>query len=94
MGLLLFSNLKKKPIFRGISCSDKGIIYPSLSVIIPACNEEESIEQTISHLLNQDYPDFEVVVINDRSTDHTGDVLEELIIKYPQLKVVNIKVQK
>ena len=89
-GLLFFSNLKKKPIFRGSNCSDNEIIYPSLSVIIPACNEEESIRQAISQLLDQDYPDFEVIVVNDRSTDHTGVVVEELKIKYPQLKVVNI----
>jgi len=90
-GLMLFCNLKKKPIFRGTSCSDKGIIYPSLSVIIPVCNEEESIRQAICQLLDQDYPNFEVIVVNDRSIDHTGVALEELKIKYPQLKVVNIK---
>ena len=84
------NNLKNKPVFCGSNCSDNEIIYPSLSVIIPACNEEESITQTISHLLDQDYPNFEVIVVNDRSTDHTGIVLEELKIKYPQLKVVNI----
>jgi len=89
-GLLLFSNLKKKPIFHGTNCSDKGIIYPSLSVIIPACNEEESIEQAVTQLINQDYPNFEVVVVNDRSTDRTGVILAELDIKYPQLQVITI----
>ncbi len=89
-GLLFFFNLKKKPIFRGNDCYDNEIIYPSLSVIIPACNEEESIRQAISQLLDQDYPDLEVIVVNDRSTDHTGFVVEELKIQYPQLKVVNI----
>ena len=82
-GLLFFSNLKKKSIFRGSDCSDNEIIYPSLSVIIPACNEGKSIKQAISQLLDQDYPDFEVIVVNDRSTDHTGVVVEELKIKYP-----------
>ena len=89
-GLLFYSNLKKKPIFRASDCSDNEIIYPSLSVIIPACNEEKSIKQALSQLLDQDYPDFEVIVVNDRSSDHTGVILEELRIKYPQLKVVNI----
>lgn len=41
-------------------------------------------------MINQDYPDFEVIVVNDRSSDHTGVILKELKIKYPQLKVVNI----
>ena len=90
LGLLLFGYLKKIPVFRGTSCSDNEIIYPPLSIIIPACNEEESIEQTISHLISQDYPDFEVIVINDRSTDRTGAILAELEIKYPQLQVITV----
>ena len=90
LGLLLFSYLKKKPIFRGTNRSDKGIIYPSLSVVIPACNEEESIEKAVTQLINQDYPNFEVVVVNDRSTDRTGVILTELGIKYPQLQVITI----
>ncbi|MDR3542821.1 MAG: glycosyltransferase [Desulfosporosinus sp.] len=90
LGLLLFSYLKKTPVFRGTTCPDKEIIYPSLSVIIPACNEEEAIEQTISYLISQDYPDFEVIVINDRSTDRTGAILAELGLKYPQLQVITI----
>ncbi|EGW40908.1 glycosyltransferase [Desulfosporosinus sp. OT] len=89
-GLLFFGNLRKKRIFRGNEYYDKEIIYPSLSVIIPACNEEESIRQAISQLLDQDYADLEVLVVNDRSTDHTAVILEELKIKYPQLKVVTI----
>ncbi|MBC2724114.1 MAG: glycosyltransferase, partial [Desulfosporosinus sp.] len=90
MGSMFFSYLNPKPIFSGNSCSEKGIIYPSLSVVIPACNEEESIGKAISQLLNQDYPSFEVIVVNDRSTDRTRVILDELKIIYPQLKVVNI----
>lgn len=88
--LFFYVNLKNKPIFRGSDCSDEEMIYPSLSVIIPACNEEGSIRQAVSQLLDQDYPDFEVIAVNDRSTDHTGVILEELKLKYPQLKVVTI----
>ena len=87
---MFFDNLKKKPIFRGSDCSDNEIINPSLSVIIPACNEEESIEQAVIQLINQDYPNFEVIVVNDRSTDNTGVILEKLKVQYSQLKVINI----
>jgi glycosyltransferase involved in cell wall biosynthesis len=90
MGIMLFGYLKKIPVFRGTTCPDKELIYPSLSVIIPACNEEESLEQTITHLISQDYPDFEVIVINDRSTDRTREILAELEIKYPQLQVITV----
>jgi recombination protein RecR len=50
---------------------------PRLSVIIPACNEADHIESALTALLAQDYPDLEIVLINDRSTD--GSV-EEVII--------------
>ena len=66
------------------------INYPKLSVIIPACNEEQSIEQTVKRLLNQDYPQLEVIVVDDRSTDNTGEILEKLKIQYPRLKVLTI----
>ena len=90
LGLLLFSYLEKSPIFRDINFTDGGIFYPSLSVIIPACNEDESIEQAIRQLVSQDYPHFEVIAVNDRSTDKTGVVLEKLKVQYPQLKVITI----
>lgn len=82
--------LRKKTIFHGGNFSDKEIIYPSLSVIVAACNEEESIRQAISQLLDQDYSNLEVIVVNDRSTDHTGDILKELRNEYSQLKVITI----
>lgn len=90
-GLMFVNYLRKKPIFHSNNCSDKEeIIYPSLSVIVAACNEEESIKRAISQLLVQDYPNFEIIVINDRSTDHTGEILNELKHEYPQLKVITI----
>ena len=58
--------------------------------VIPACNEEESIEQAVKQLIAQDYPHFEVIVVNDRSTDNTGALLENLKVQYPQLKVITI----
>lgn len=88
--LFSYINLKNKPIFRGSDSPDEEMIYPSLSVIIPARNEEESIRQAVSRLLDQDYPNLEVIVVNDRSTDHTGFILEELKTQYPQLKIITI----
>jgi cellulose synthase/poly-beta-1,6-N-acetylglucosamine synthase-like glycosyltransferase len=53
--------------------------WPSVSVIIPAHNEEENISQTIESVLNLDYPKnkLEVIVVNDGSTDRTGDVIKK-----------------
>ena len=88
--LLWLKYMKKIPIFLKTNGSNNGASYPALSVIIPACNEEESIEQAIRQLISQDYPDLEVIVVNDRSTDETGAVLEKLKVQYPQLKVITI----
>ncbi|MEK6840463.1 MAG: glycosyltransferase [Nanoarchaeota archaeon] len=44
---------------------------PAVSVIIPAYNEEETIEKTLKSVLKSDYPDFDVIVIDDGSTDNT-----------------------
>ena len=55
---------------------------PSVSIMIPAHNEESVIAQTVENVLNIDYDDFEIFVIDDRSTDNTADVLRELEAKY------------
>jgi len=55
---------------------------PSICIMIPAHNEETVIEKTIENIMNVDYQDFEVFVIDDRSTDNTVQVLHSLEEKY------------
>jgi chlorobactene glucosyltransferase len=50
--------------------------YPFISVIVPARNEEINIRRCVEALLNQAYPNYEVIVVDDRSTDSTRVVLE------------------
>src|ERR1700726_5268915 len=57
---------------------------PRVSIIVPARNEEESIEQALNTLLALDYDNYEVIAVNDRSTDRTGEILER-IEKSPRL---------
>ncbi|HVW96958.1 MAG TPA: glycosyltransferase [Mucilaginibacter sp.] len=61
-----------------------------VSVIISARNEAENLRNNLPVILEQKYPDFEVVVINDCSYDASGDVLDEIKEKYPLLKIVTI----
>ena len=64
--------------------------WPSVSIIACARNEEGSIREAVTTLLNQDYPDFELIVVNDRSTDSTAAILNELQQIYPGLVVATV----
>lgn len=59
-------------------------------MIVAARNEARTIEHALFSLLHQDYPDYEIIVANDRSTDATGEILTRMHRDYPQLKVVTI----
>lgn len=59
--------------------------YPPLSVIISAQNESENLRAYLPSILQQDYPAFEVIVINDGSTDETEELLASLEELYPNL---------
>lgn len=51
---------------------------PRVSIIVPARNEEETIEQSLHTLLSLDYDNYEVIAVNDRSTDRTGEIMESV----------------
>lgn len=58
---------------------------PPLSVILCARNEADNLRKILPAILEQDYPEFEVIVINDASTDETEDILGVMEEKYPHL---------
>ncbi|PST82443.1 transmembrane glycosyltransferase [Pedobacter yulinensis] len=61
-----------------------------LSVVICARNEAPNLEKFLPAILTQDYPDYEVIVVNDRSWDGTGDLLEQFAASEPRLRIVTI----
>lgn len=63
---------------------------PPVSVLIPCYNEGDNAEETITAALSLDYPDFEVIAINDGSRDNTGAVLDRLAAHHPALRVVHL----
>jgi len=68
---------------------DPSIALPLISVVIPARNEARNIRQCLEKLFIQTYPNFEIIVVDDRSTDDTPRILDELVAVYPRLHVMN-----
>ncbi|HQS66957.1 MAG TPA: poly-beta-1,6-N-acetyl-D-glucosamine synthase [Sulfuricurvum sp.] len=64
--------------------------WPGVSILIPCYNEGENAIETITYALNVDYPEFEVIAINDGSKDDTLEILLNLAKDNPKLKVVNL----
>jgi biofilm PGA synthesis N-glycosyltransferase PgaC len=62
-----------------------------VSVIICARNEEANLRANLPLVLEQDYPDFEVIVVDDASTDGTADLLRDFRQQYPHLRTSSIK---
>ena len=62
---------------------------PFVTVIVPARNEEGKIGRCLESLAVQDYPNYEVIAVNDRSDDRTGEIIESIAKKHPQIKCIN-----
>jgi len=63
----------------------------SISIIVCAKNEFQNLKDKLPAILNQDYPNYEVIVVNDQSVDDTAVLLKELEKQYPNLVVVTIE---
>ena len=85
----IFSN------FSMLRCKKSNItIHQAVSIVICARNEYYHLEKNLPLILEQDYQDFEVVVVNDDSDDDTKDLLNEFNRKYKKLTVINFEKNK
>ena len=75
----------------GSSAIEKPEILPPVSVIICAKNEAENLRQFLPAVLAQNYPTFEMIFINDASSDDTLNVIEEFQGKDERIKIVNVE---
>lgn len=81
--LFFFLKLNKKPI-------SKADFYRPISIIICAKNEADNLKKFLPKVLQQEYPEFEVVVVNDQSEDGTADILKTFEKNYTNLTIVTI----
>ena len=81
--ILYFNN--RKDLFSHVQTANK---Y-SVSVLVPAFNEEKTIEKTIRAIFKINYPIKELIVLNDGSTDKTRKIVEKLLGEFPRLKIIN-----
>ncbi len=65
-----------------------GSKFPLVSILVPARNEAANIEECLQGLLAQDYPNLEVIVLDDGSTDGTGRIVDTLAVDAPRLRRV------
>ena len=62
---------------------------PLVSLIVPCHNEGENVRETIRYLAEQDYPNTEIIAVNDGSSDDTAAQLDALLGEYPSLRVIH-----
>ena len=62
-----------------------------LSVIVPVYNGENTIEKCLLSIIGQDYPDVEIVIVNDGSTDKSKSIIDKIILENPDsnIKLIN-----
>src|SRR5438105_2268588 len=65
--------------------------WPRVSVIIPACNEAATIEQALHSRVAEGYPDAEYLVVDDRSTDDTGAIIDRLARADPRIVPLHVR---
>jgi hypothetical protein len=64
--------------------------WPRVSIVVPACDEEQAVEGALRSLLAQSYPSVQVVAVDDRSSDRTGAIMDGLAAEDARLSVVHV----
>jgi poly-beta-1,6-N-acetyl-D-glucosamine synthase len=63
--------------------------YPKVSIVVPCFNEEDHAREVIGHLLGMHYLNYEILAVNDGSTDNTGAIFDEMACEHPRLRVIH-----
>ena len=88
IGLEVAIGSRKIFFLRDISSTSE--TSPSVSIVVAARNEERNIRAALQSLLALNYPQLQLIVVNDRSDDNTGAILDEMAISDPRLEIVHV----
>src|SRR4051812_31485580 len=92
-GLILHAGQRKMLLLKRppdpFTYEGKPVSPPRVCLLIPAKDEGERIRACVESALAQDYPNLDVIAINDRSTDNTGAVMDDIAAKNPRLHVLH-----
>src|SRR5262245_5210442 len=80
---LVFKTLRQLP-------APEPPVWPRLTVVVAACDEERTIGPALETLVRQDYPDLEIVVVDDRSKDATGRIVDEVAAREPRVRAIHV----
>ncbi len=87
VGLWLMSHRRALAVLASVPVAENQRL-PSVSIVIPARNEARNLQQALRSVLALEYPGLEIVVVNDRSTDGTGQILAHMAKRDPRLAVL------
>src|SRR5262245_35478873 len=76
--------------YLGREISSDAQAWPPISILVPCYNEGENAAETLGTAAAIDYPEFEIIAINDGSRDNTAEVLNGLVERIPNLRVVHL----
>src|SRR4051812_16697250 len=97
IGILSWLDFSIRAAYHGMSIKQlrdipisESVTLPKLSVIVTARNEEPVIERELESLLSVKYPNLEIIAIDDRSTDKTGEIIDRIAAKDSRLLPIHI----
>ena len=90
VGLEVTIGSRQIHFLRDVNPSTENLL-PSVSIVVAARNEERNIRAALQSLLDLDYPHLQLILVNDRSEDRTGDIIDEMKTGDPRLEILHLR---